>query len=974
MSKSASFFKEIMQVLPNTWVLKLRDMRRKSQKQQQPPAAEAIDQSPIRVFSSPVSWHGSTDNLHGVVEPRCKSPVNHKVFDIPYPNASPGKNLMRTPSPRRSTTASSMKTPTLLKAVSKRDQDPLAFGRREADPQAVESSLQSSAKPPLMIRSSAPSASNFSSSPAALSAADHEGTPVSSSAATARKHPARSRAKRLYEIDSQLETARRKKSASRRKSNKLCHRELTRSKSQSADHSYLKTASLAADPVQMKSEAMSKSETWAPHKQLETTAAAAAVKTTNPNSSNALPRLLQEQNDLDRKQQEQQMLVHNRRSSYLQSRCKGDEEEEEEEEEDLVTMPEELNGEKPEPVLNETPNGHCIHTLVIMPDLGRTCTQCGLVTERIEHMSFIYHAPRYLRNPSSKGRKARDPYCSIPDGEELQESLLTMSGLEVHPSLEDRMHPHQLEGFKFLSRNLVEEDGGGCMLAFAPGTGKSFLVISFIQSFLVQMPDAKPLIVAPKGMLLPWVREFKKWEVQEITTFNLYEAQSCVDSQLSMLQKWQQQERSVLLVGYSQFVNMTGEVGRLLTEGPGLLILDEGHLARTKDTKILKSLMQVRTKRRVLLSGTPFNNNFDEFYNTLELVRPGFMQRASALLSPVANALEPFWSETVAAGSIPSPTKKSGNAGRQAFKDVIVERIESGTPAGILTALKQLRILIAPFVAWHKGQILETLPGISDFTIMLHLTPAQKLSLALAEKHDMRDNLQKGPAAIYVHPILEQVGEKKRSQDDPRLQENVNVKDGAKLRWVTDLMGLCDAAGEKLLIFSEYLYSLALIENVIARRMGWGKGLQILRIDGKTQLLEREKIVKSFNEGQDARVLCASIKACGEGISLVGASRVVLLEVPWNPAVARQAISRAFRIGQKKKVVVYRLIAADTQEEKNMHESSTRKEWLSRLLFDQSIGNNHTSILWDVTGKCSDRFLDQGPLMEGVRNVLEREF
>ncbi len=823
-----------MQVLPNTWVLKLRDMRRKSQKQQQSPAAEAIDQvqgsdgrescpatrdnfagvdsmsfvrtalrtsrqskqSPIRVFSSPVSWHGSTDNLHGVGEPRCKSPVNHKVFDIPYPNASPGKNLMRTPSPRRSTAASSMKTPTLLKAVNKRDQDPLAFGRREADPQVSESSLQSSAKPPLMIRSSAPAASNFSSSPgpdsedgldfttaprevaalstgafrktaqsrvqrnssttapwagrtrhgsldmdspevsafaldralkefntmgvtglklaaksssrgdrkeskprpakekkiqdewteelsrgalvkqqlflkkraalklqlndtqsskqlglqslsamqqswdsedndpqagilvmeepphtqsklltlpscltlgwdnaddddpqtvfdpddsiectrrkllnkfnddadddsssfallhqaaeeaaascwgsfssslpsdesiftssynlagdvkdsfpkksfcstssdssgitstsgefeedlvlehwnaatsdvlssddmssaasrfenrkaaklfraascrlsrekspryleeaaeavqlescfnsdvteerlsdserpgvpsnrieifdspgsfksstissrdlkrfnmisraavceqealakktwvvpvhkrqgksvgsscdlrtrgtshimqpnssaAALSAANHEATTVSSSAATARKHPARSRAKRLYEIDSQLEIARRKKSASRRKSNKLCHRELTRSKSQSVDHSYLKTASLAADPVQMKSEAMSKSETWVPHKQLETTAA--AVKTTNPNSSNALPRLLQEQNDLDRKQQqEQRLLVHNRRPSYLQSRCKG-----EEEEEDLVTMPEELNG------------------------------------------------------------------------------------------------------------------------------------------------------------------------------------------------------------------------------------------------------------------------------------------------------------------------------------------------------------------------------------------------------------------------------------------------------------------------------------------------------------------------------------------------------------------------------------------------------------------------------------------------------
>jgi DNA repair and recombination RAD54-like protein len=61
---------------------------------------------------------------------------------------------------------------------------------------------------------------------------------------------------------------------------------------------------------------------------------------------------------------------------------------------------------------------------------------------------------------------------------------------------------------------------------------------------------------------------------------------------------------------------MTGDVGKLLTEGPGLLILDEGHLVRTKNTKILTSLMQVRTERRVLLSGTPFNNNSNEFYHT----------------------------------------------------------------------------------------------------------------------------------------------------------------------------------------------------------------------------------------------------------------------------------------------------------------------------------------------------------------------
>jgi DNA repair and recombination RAD54-like protein len=151
--------------------------------------------------------------------------------------------------------------------------------------------------------------------------------------------------------------------------------------------------------------------------------------------------------------------------------------------------------------------------------------------------------------------------------------------------------------------------------------------------------------------------------------------------------------------------------------------------------------------------------------------------------------------------------------------------------------------------------------------------------------------------------------------------------------------------------------------------------VQILRLDGKMHPAERESTITRFNSNSESRVLCASVKACGEGISLVGASRVVLLEVSWNPAVARQAISRAFRIGQQRKVVVYRLIAADTHEEHKIHESSIRKDWLARVLFDQNAPcNDYRSILCDVTKGCSDRFLDRGPLRDGVRSIYEREF
>ncbi|CAK9237175.1 unnamed protein product [Sphagnum troendelagicum] len=597
----------------------------------------------------------------------------------------------------------------------------------------------------------------------------------------------------------------------------------------------------------------------------------------------------------------------------------------------------------------------CAHSFITTWDLGRWCTICGLVVEHIKDMVFMWHKPVSKRKRLTPGERQPSHWSKEGDDAELEEPL-GIPGLEVHPSLEEALHPHQLDGFKFLSRHLVKEDAGGCMLAFAPGTGKTFLVISFLQSFLAQVPHAKPV----------------KWEVEEIPIFDLYEANG-VESQSDLLQKWQQRERSVLLVGYPQFVNMTGDVGKLLTEGPGLLILDEGHLARTKNTKILTSLMQVRTKRRVLLSGTPFNNNSDEFYHTLELIRSNFMLQTGASPSPTINSTEVVASEMVAASQSTSVMKSSN--GRQAFKDVFGDGINSGDPKRMTEALRHLRTFIAPFVSWHKGEILDTLPGISDFTVMLHITPMQRRLLDLSEMKN-NDNLQKRAAAIYVHPVLEPVAETGgRSRDDLGPQGDVKVTDGAKLRWVLDLVRLCHAAGERLLIFSEYLYALALVENMTSRRMGWSKGVQILRLDGKMHPAERESTITRFNSDSESRVLCASVKACGEGISLVGASRVVLLEVSWNSAVARQAISRAFRIGQQRKVVLYRLIAADTHEEHKIHESSVRKDWLARVLFDQNAAcNDYRSILCDVTKGCSDRFLDRGPLRDGVRSIYEREF
>ena len=111
---------------------------------------------------------------------------------------------------------------------------------------------------------------------------------------------------------------------------------------------------------------------------------------------------------------------------------------------------------------------------------------------------------------------------------------------------------------------------------------------------------------------------------------------------------------------------------------------------------------------------------------------------------------------------------------------------------------------------------------------------------------------------------------------------------------------------------------------------GWNPGRETFVISGDTNSELREQSMERFNGSTNAKVLFGSIKACGEGISLVGASRILILDVHLNPSVTLQAIGRAFRPGQKKKVYTYRLVAADSPEEED-HCTCFRKEIISTV-------------------------------------------
>ncbi|KAF5185550.1 Snf2 domain-containing protein classy [Thalictrum thalictroides] len=249
----------------------------------------------------------------------------------------------------------------------------------------------------------------------------------------------------------------------------------------------------------------------------------------------------------------------------------------------------------------------------------------------------------------------------------------------IFPQIREKMYLHQQEGFEFLWTNVAggneidvirqslhNDDIGGCMISHAPGTGKTFLTIAFLRSYMEVFKECRPVIIAPDCMLLTWEEEFKKWGVDiPFHNFNSLELTGKEDElacrmiqgrthnqkmiRLAKLLSWSR-ERSILGISYSLFEKHAGErsvmgkgkkkqrevpyARRILLEKPSLVIFDEGHTPRISRSKIWKALGNIKTGKHIILSGTPLQNNFDELYNILCLVRPQFAERFTTSQTP----------------------------------------------------------------------------------------------------------------------------------------------------------------------------------------------------------------------------------------------------------------------------------------------------------------------------------------------------
>ncbi|WCJ40931.1 Protein CHROMATIN REMODELING 35 [Euphorbia peplus] len=618
----------------------------------------------------------------------------------------------------------------------------------------------------------------------------------------------------------------------------------------------------------------------------------------------------------------------------------------------------------------------CDHSYVLKDDLGYVCRVCGVVKKGIETIIEVqYYKKKSSRTYFSESRNSKDRDSKEMFGVELSGEDLMVTDICAHPRHKNQMKPHQEEGFNFLRSNLVSDNPGGCILAHAPGSGKTFMIISFMQSFLAKYPNARPLVVLPKGILTTWKKEFLRWQVEDIPLYDFYSLKA--DSraqQLEILKQWVE-ERSILFLGYKQFstivcddVNnkIAASCQEILLKRPTILILDEGHTPRNENTDVLQSLAKVQTPRKVVLSGTLYQNHVKEVFNILNLVRPKFLRMDSS-----RSIVKRIMSKVNIQG-----VKKNLKTGETVFYDLVEHTLQKDQDfRRKVTVIHDLREMTSKVLHYYKGDFLDELPGLVDFTVVLNLSARQKHAVGELRKLTRKFKRSSVGSAVYLHPNLSFDSENSSWTDDKmdQLLDKIDLRDGIKAKFFLNMLNLCESAGEKLLVFSQYLPPLKFLERLAVKTKCWALGREIFVISGESSSEQREWSMDRFNNSSDAKVFFGSIKACGEGISLVGASRIIILDVHLNPSVTRQAIGRAFRPGQKRKVHVYRLVAGDSPEEED-HSTCFRKEAIAKMWFEwnEYCGYRDFQVETIELEECDDAFLESPLVREDVKQLYKR--
>ncbi|EWC47991.1 DNA repair protein rhp54 [Drechslerella stenobrocha 248] len=521
----------------------------------------------------------------------------------------------------------------------------------------------------------------------------------------------------------------------------------------------------------------------------------------------------------------------------------------------------------------------------------------------------------------------------------LDKSEIPRVAVVIDPRLSKVLRPHQIEGVKFLYRattGLIDSKAYGCIMADEMGLGKTLQCITLMWTLLKQAPEAgrstigKCVIACPSSLVRNWANELVKWLGPGTINPFAIDGKATKEELISQLKQWaiasgNQIVRPVLIVSYETLRLYASELGN--TE-IGLMLCDEGHRLKNGESQTFTALTGLNVRRRVILSGTPIQNDLTEYFSLLNFANPDYLGSRAEFRKKYE-----------------MPILK----GRDANSDEKAR--EKGDER-----LKELFGLVNKFIIRRTNDILSKyLPVKYEHVVFCNLAPFQKdLYNHFVTSSEVRKLLRgvgcKPLKAINVlkklcnHPdLLELPGDLHGSEEFfpedfvPKAARGrdgrfVNVCYSGKMLVLDRMLArIRQDTNDKIVLISNYTQTLDVFEK-LARSKGYG----FLRLDGTMNVNKRQKLVDKFNnpDGEEFIFLLSS-KAGGCGLNLIGANRLVLFDPDWNPAADQQALARVWRDGQKKDCFVYRFIATGTIEEK-IFQRQSHKQSLSSCVVDEA--------------------------------------
>jgi DNA repair and recombination RAD54-like protein len=510
----------------------------------------------------------------------------------------------------------------------------------------------------------------------------------------------------------------------------------------------------------------------------------------------------------------------------------------------------------------------------------------------------------------------------------------------IDPKLSKVLRPHQIEGVKFLYRcatGMTQPDAHGCIMADEMGLGKTLQCIALMWTLLKQSPEGKKgtiskcVIVCPASLVRNWANELTKWLGKDAITPLAVDGKAVKSNEVSQaLKQWalasgRQIVRPVLIISYEALRRNADE---LKNANIGLLLADEGHRLKNGESQTFMAIDALAVKRRVILSGTPIQNDLSEYFALLSFSIPGILGTRQEFRKNYELA--------ILKGRDADATDREVTVGEQKLKD--------------------LSLLVSRFIIRRTNDILSKyLPVKYEHVVFCNLSEFQrKIYQHFVTTPEIR-NLERGGVISQPLKAIDKLKKLCNHPDLLNLPEDIPgcenilpddfVPKGSRGRdkevktWHSGKFTVLERmlsrihrdTNDKIVLISNYTQTLDLIEQLCrTRRYG------CLRLDGSMVINKRQKLVDQFNDPEsDAFIFLLSSKAGGCGLNLVGANRLILMDPDWNPAADQQALARVWRDGQKKDCFVYRFISTGTIEEK-IFQRQSMKQSLSSCVVDEN--------------------------------------